>query len=127
MLLKKLRAWNDIKKLSANESWQCKMKRCHCIESFPDGSVVKNSPANPGDVGSISGSGRHLEKKKKATHSSILAWEIHGQRIPAGYSPRGHKNVRHDLVTKQQQHCIEHRGPFRDILIITPVPSLQGK
>ena len=65
MLLKKLRAWNDIKKLSANESWQCKMKRCHCIESFPDGSVVKNSPANPGDVGSISGSGRHLEKKKR--------------------------------------------------------------
>ena len=27
-----------------------------------------------------------------ATHSSILAWEIHGQRSLAGYSPRGHKS-----------------------------------
>ena len=24
-----------------------------------------------------------------ATHSSILAWEIHGQRSLVGYSPRG--------------------------------------
>ena len=26
-----------------------------------------------------------------ATHSSILAWESHGQRSLAGYSPWGHK------------------------------------
>ena len=26
-----------------------------------------------------------------ATHSSVLAWEIHGQRSPAGYSPWGRK------------------------------------
>jgi len=26
-------------------------------------------------------------KKGKATHSSILAWRIHGQRSLAGYSP----------------------------------------
>ena len=26
-----------------------------------------------------------------ATHSSILAWRIHGQRNLAGYSPWGHK------------------------------------
>ena len=26
-----------------------------------------------------------------ATHSSILAWEIHGQRSLVGYSPQGHK------------------------------------
>ena len=26
-----------------------------------------------------------------ATHSSILAWEIHGQRSLVGYSPWGHK------------------------------------
>ena len=39
-----------------------------------------------------------------AAHSSTLAWEIHGQRSLAGYSPWGCKRVRHDLVTKQQQH-----------------------
>ena len=28
-----------------------------------------------------------------ATHSSILAWRIHGQRSLAGYSPWGHKEL----------------------------------
>ena len=124
MLLKKLRAWNDIKKLSANESWQCKMKRCHCIESFPDGSVVKNSPANPGDVGSISGQEDILEKRKwQPIPVSLL-----GKSMDRGsWQATVHGITKmSDMITKQQ-HCIEHRGPFRDILIITPVPSLQGK
>ena len=30
-------------------------------------------------------------QKGKATHSSILAWEIHRQRSLVGYSPWGHK------------------------------------
>ena len=30
-------------------------------------------------------------EKGMATHSSILAWILHGQRSLAGYSPRGHK------------------------------------
>ena len=42
-------------------------------------------------------------EKEMATHSSILAWELHGQRSLEGYSPQGHKRVRHDLVTKQRQ------------------------
>ena len=45
------------------------------MEGFPDGSVVKNSPANEGDVGSIPWSGRSPEKEME-THSSINAWEI---------------------------------------------------
>ena len=36
-----------------------------------------------------------------ATHSNILAWESYGQINLVGYSPWGHKRVRHDLVTKQ--------------------------
>ena len=28
-------------------------------------------------------------EKEMATHSSILAWEIHGQSSLAGYSPQG--------------------------------------
>ena len=40
-------------------------------------------------------------KKEMATHSSILTWEIQGQRSVAGYSPWGCKRVGHDLETKQ--------------------------
>ena len=32
-------------------------------------------------------------EKGMATHSSILAWEIHGQRSLAGYSPWGHREL----------------------------------
>ena len=34
------------------------------------------------------------QEKEMAIHSSILAWEIHGQRSQVGYSPWGHKAVR---------------------------------
>ena len=37
--------------------------------------MVRNLPANAGDVGLISGSGRSQEKEM-ATHSSVDAWEI---------------------------------------------------
>ena len=40
----------------------------------PGGAVVKNSPANAGDMGSIPGSEDPLEKEM-ATHSNILAWK----------------------------------------------------
>ena len=42
-----------------------------------------------------------------ATHSSILAWEIPGQRSLGGYSPWGRKRVGHDLAAKQKQHNAE--------------------
>ena len=29
--------------------------------------------------------------KEMATHSSVLAWRIHGQKSPASYSPYGHE------------------------------------
>ena len=32
-------------------------------------------------------------EKEMATHSSILAWRIHGQGSLAGYSPWGHKEL----------------------------------
>ena len=64
--------------------------------------MVKNLPANVGDMYSIPGLGRSLEKEM-ATHPCILARESHGQRGLVGYSPWGHKTVRHDLETKKQQ------------------------
>ena len=36
--------------------------------------MVKNRPANAGDVGSIPGLGRSLEEET-ATHPAILAWK----------------------------------------------------
>ena len=46
------------------------------VSGFPAGSVVKNLPANAGEVGSIPRLGRFPQEKEMATHSSILAWEI---------------------------------------------------
>ena len=51
------------------------------------GSAGKESACNAGDLGSIPGLGRSLEKEK-ATNSSILAW-----RIPWTYSPWGRKEL----------------------------------
>ena len=48
--------------------------------------MVKNPTANAGDLGSVSESGRSLEKEM-ATHRSILAWKIPLQRSLVGYSP----------------------------------------
>ena len=50
---------------------------------------IKNLPANAEnikDVSSIPGSGRSLEEDM-ATHPSILAWRIHGQRSLVGCGP----------------------------------------
>ena len=61
------------------------------IGGFPDGSVVKNLPANAGvvrDAVSIPGSGRYLEEEK-ATHSSILAWGIPWTEEPDGATVHG--------------------------------------
>ena len=64
--------------------------------------MVKNPPANAGDVGSITGWGDPLEEEM-ATCSSILAWRIPWTEELAGYSPWGRKRIRHNLATKQQQ------------------------
>ena len=42
---------------------------------FPGGSAGKESACNAGELGSIPGLGRSLEKGK-VTHSSMLAWRI---------------------------------------------------
>ena len=54
-----------------------------CSEGFPDGPVVKNPPANSGDVGSIPGS-RGSPGEGNAIHSCILVWEILRTEEPGG-------------------------------------------
>ena len=60
---------------------------------FPGGSVVKNLPANAGDVDSIPGCERFLGKGNgnPLQHSWEMPGKSHGQWSLAGYSPRGHK------------------------------------
>ena len=55
--------------------------------------VVKNPPANAGDIREVSSSlgGEDPLEEEMATHSSTLAGESHGQRSLVGYSPWGPK------------------------------------
>ena len=61
-----------------------------CI-AIPGGSVVKNTPANAEDVGSIPGSGRSPGGGKWQPTPVFLPGESHRQRSLAGYNPEGHK------------------------------------
>ena len=66
--------------------------------------MVKNPPANTGDAGLIPGSGRFpgdgygnpLQYLCLENPMNRGAWQ--------GYSPWGHKRVRQDSETKQEQH-----------------------
>ena len=62
--------------------------------------MEKNSPANAGDMGLISGQEDPLEKEM-ATHSSILAWEITCTGKLGGLQSMGLQRVGHDLESKQ--------------------------
>ena len=79
------------------------LETCPEVEllGFPGDSMVKNLPAHVSCInpGLIPGLEDPLEKGM-ATQSSILAWEIPWTEESGGYSPWGHKRVRHDLATK---------------------------
>ena len=62
--------------------------------SFPDGSDVKESACNMGDLGSIPRLERSLEEGM-ATHSSILTWRISWTEEPRGLQSMGSQRVRH--------------------------------
>ena len=59
--------------------------------SFPDGSDDKESGCSAGDLGSILGSGRSLEKEM-ATHSSTIAWKIPWTEEPGRLQSVGSEN-----------------------------------
>ena len=60
---------------------------------FLGGSGGEEFACNAGDLGSIPGSGRSLEKEM-APHSSILAWEISRTEDPGGLQFMGLQEVR---------------------------------
>ena len=75
---------------------------------LPGGSVVKNPPANAGDLGSIPGLGRSPGEGHGYPLQYACPEESHGQRTLVGYSPWGHKGVRHDLAAKEPAPLLGH-------------------
>ena len=61
---------------------------------------------NVGDVGLIPGSRRSLGEGNGNLPQYFCLGNPTGQRSLAGYSPWGHKRVRHNLATKQQQQFL---------------------
>ena len=55
---------------------------------MPNQAVIKNLPANAGDMDSIPGLGRPLEYEM-ATHSSVLAWKTRWTEEPGWAAVRG--------------------------------------
>ena len=72
---------------------------------FPGSSVVKNLPANAGDIGLIPGSGRVPWIRKWQPTPVFLPGKSYGLRNLAGCSPWDCKRVGHDLAIKQQTKC----------------------
>ena len=77
------------------------------VRSFDDeylgNSAGKEFACNAGDPGSIPGSGSSSGEGLDYLLQYSCLENLHGQMSLVGYSPWGHKRVRHDLVTKQQQ------------------------
>ena len=57
--------------------------------------MVKNPPANAGDLGLIPGSEKDPLEKEMVTHSSILAWKILWTEKPGGLQSMGLQNTAH--------------------------------
>ena len=69
------------------------------ITGFPGGTVVKNLPANAGDVGSIPGLERFPEGKDNLLQYSCLENPMDTTEDPGG-QPSTKLQERHDLMTK---------------------------
>ena len=53
--------------------------------------MIKNPPANTGDIGSISGFRQSSRRRKWPPTPVFWPGEFHEQRSLVGYSPQGHK------------------------------------
>ena len=81
---------------------------------FPGGAVVKDLPADAGDVRDAGSSpGREdLLEKEMATHSSILAWEIPKTEGPGGLQSMG-SHSQTQLSVQAWREWTEGRGRQR--------------
>ena len=77
------------------------------MQGFPGGSVVKNPPANTGDMGSIPGLGRSPGGGNgNPLQYSCLEKKSHGQRSLVDYSPWGHKETQLSIDTHTHRRNI---------------------
>ena len=76
---------------------------------FPDGLVVKNLPSNAGDTCVQFLGVEDLWGRKWQPTPVFLPGKYHGHWSLAGYSPWGHKRIRHEWVT-------DHTQKFRGIV-----------
>ena len=70
--------------------------------------MVKNPPANAGNMGSTLGSGRSPGEGNGYSTPGFFPGESHGQKSLVGYSPRSHKELD---TTEQLTHT--HISIFR--------------
>ena len=83
--------------LSLSNVWPLTVKNAWIL-GFPGGSVVKNLPANAGDMGSSPGLGRaHMPQSNKACAPQLLS---PGATTTEAHVPRG-------CVPQQENHCNE--------------------
>ena len=78
---------------------------------FPDGSVVKNPPANAGAAGSIPGSGRSPWSRKWQRPPVFFPGKFHGQRSLRGCGPWGHKELDTTEHTAMHTHSQLYEEP----------------
>ena len=64
---------------------------------FPLGSVVKESPCNEGDLGSVPGLGRYAQRDRTSL-SGIVAWKISWTEDPSRLQSTGTQRVGHILI-----------------------------
>ena len=70
------------------------------LVSFPGGSVMKNSPANAGDTGSVPGWGR-CPREGNSNPLHILAWKIPWTEEPGSLRSMESQRVRHHQETER--------------------------
>ena len=76
------------------DGWINKTGMYMCIGASQVAIVVKNPPANEGELRSL-GQEDPL-KEEMSTHSSILAWKVPWTEKPGGLQSMGSQRVRHD-------------------------------
>ena len=72
----------------------------HIVKGFPGGSVVKNPPANAGDVGLIPGSGKSPGEGNGSPLQYSCPENSMDREEPGSLWSMGSQRVGHDLATK---------------------------
>ena len=92
---------------------------------FPDASVSKEFPCNPGASGSIPGSGRSLEEGT-ATPSSILAWRIPWTEEPGRLQSMGQQRVSAQLKRLSAHTHTHTHHKHASFPSVCSVPEVMG-